>query len=77
MCIRDRAKDVIVNICDFIMSYTFDDSDPMTDYFHTNFYLTLGIGSYKQPYKVCLLYTSSRPIPHPEGHHPSDSVYRK
>ena len=37
---------------DFIMSYNFDDSAPMTDYFHTNFYLTLGIGSYKQPYKV-------------------------
>ena len=47
-----RAKDVMMNICDFIMSYNFDDSDPMTDYFHTNFYLTLGIGSYKQPYKV-------------------------
>lgn len=42
----------MMNICDFIMSYNFDDSDPMTDYFHTNFYLTLGIGSYKQPYKV-------------------------
>lgn len=50
--LTDRAKDVMVNICDFIMSYNFDDSDPMTDYFHTNFYLTLGIGSYKQPYKV-------------------------
>ncbi len=50
--LTDRAKDVMMNICDFIMSYNFDDSDPMTDYYHTNFYLTLGIGSYKQPYKV-------------------------
>ncbi|MCB6485118.1 molecular chaperone DnaJ, partial [Parabacteroides distasonis] len=50
--LTDRAKDVMMNIYDFIMSYNFDDSDPMTDYFHTNFYLTLGIGSYKQPYKV-------------------------
>ena len=42
--LTDRAKEVMMNICDFIMSYNFDDSDPMTDYFHTNFYLTLGIG---------------------------------
>ena len=49
--LTDRAKEVMMNICDFIMSYNFDDSDPMTDYFHTNFYLTLGIGSYNQPYK--------------------------
>ena len=33
----------MMNICDFVMSYNFDDSAPMTDYFHTNFYLTLGI----------------------------------
>ncbi len=33
--LTDRAKDVMMNICDFIMSYNFDDSDPMTDYFHT------------------------------------------
>ena len=50
--LTDRAKEVMLNVCDFVMSYNFDDSDPMTDYFHTNFYLTLGIGSYKQPYKV-------------------------
>ena len=43
--LTDRAKNVMMNICDFIMSYNFDDSAPMTDYFHTNFYLTLGIGS--------------------------------
>ena len=35
-----------------LMSYNFDESDPMTDYFHTNFYLTLGIGSYRQPYRM-------------------------
>lgn len=40
------------NVCDFVMSYNFDDSDPMTDYFCTNFYLTLGVGTYKKPYKV-------------------------
>lgn len=61
----------MMNICDFIMSYNFDDSDPMTDYFHTNFYLTLGIGSYKQPYKVEPPRLGSKDKPevfkHPEG----------
>ena len=60
-----------MNICDFIMSYNFDDSAPMTDYFHTNFYLTLGIGSYKQPYKVEPPKLGSKDKPevfkHPEG----------
>ncbi|MDB8946276.1 LPD29 domain-containing protein, partial [Parabacteroides merdae] len=69
--LTDRAKDVMMNIYDFIMSYNFDDSDPMTDYFHTNFYLTLGIGSYKQPYKVEPPKLGSKDKPevfkHPEG----------
>ena len=46
--LTDRAKEVMLNVRDFVMSYNFDDSDPMTDYFHTNFYLTLGIGSYSR-----------------------------
>lgn len=37
--LTDRAKEVMMNVCDFVMSYNFDDSDAMTDYFHTNFYL--------------------------------------
>lgn len=69
--LTDRTKEVMMNIYDFIMSYNFDDSDPMTDYFHTNFYLTLGIGSYKQPYKVELPKLGSKDKPevfkHPEG----------
>ena len=47
--LTDRAKEVMKNVCDFVMSYNFDDSDPMTDYFCTNFYLTLGVGTYKKP----------------------------
>ena len=50
--LTDRAKEVMKNVCDFVMSYNFDDSDPMTDYFCTNFYLTLGVGTYKKPYEV-------------------------
>ena len=71
--LTDRAKEVMMNVCDFVMSYNFDDSDAMTDYFHTNFYLTLGIGSYKRPYKVELpkLACKGKDKPdvfkHPEG----------
>ena len=69
--LTDRAKEVMQNVCDFVMSYNFDDSDPMTDYFHTNFYLSLGIGSYRQPYKVELPGLKSQDKPqafkHPEG----------
>ena len=69
--LTDRAKEVMLNVRDFVMSYNFDDSDPMTDYFHTNFYLTLGIGSYRQPYKVELPELTGKDCPevftHPEG----------
>lgn len=70
--LTDRAKEVMLNVCDFVMSYNFDDSDVMTDYFHTNFYLTLGIGSYRKPYKVELpkLQTKEKQpevFKHPEG----------
>ena len=50
--LTDRAKEVLKNVCDCVMSYNFDDSDSMTDYFCTNFYLTLGVDTYKKPYKV-------------------------
>lgn len=69
--LTDRAKEVMLNVRDFVMSYNFDDSDPMTDYFHTNFYLTLGIGSYRQPYKVERSKLTGKDCPevftHPEG----------
>ena len=62
-----------MNVCDFVMSYNFDDSNAMTDYFHTNFYLTLGIGSYRKPYKVelpklaCKGKEKQEVFKHPEG----------
>lgn len=69
--LTDRAKDVMTNVRDFVMSYNFDESDPMTDYFHTNFYLTLGIGSYRQPYRMELPKITGKDNPeafrHPEG----------
>lgn len=71
--LTDRAKEVMMNVCDFVMSYNFDDGDAMTDYFHTNFYLTLGIGSYRKPYKVelpkltCKGKGKPEVFKHPEG----------
>lgn len=71
--LTDRAKEVMMNVCDFVMSYNFDDSDAMTDYFHTNFYLTLGIGSYRKPYKAelpklaCKRKDRPEEFRHPEG----------
>ncbi len=35
--LTDRAKEVMMNVCDFVMSYNFDDSNAMTDYFHNQF----------------------------------------
>lgn len=50
--ITDRAREVMENVRAFIQSYNFDDSDPMTDYYNTNFYLNLSIGTYRKPYKT-------------------------
>ena len=70
--LTDRAREVMTNVKDFVMSYNYDDSDPMTDYFCTNFYLTLGIGKWSNPYKVVLPKLGMKgPKPktfrHPEG----------
>lgn len=70
--LTDRAREVMTNVRDFVLSYNYDDSDPMTDYFCTNFYLTLGIGKWSNPYKVVLPKIKHKgPKPktfrHPEG----------
>lgn len=71
--LTQKARDVMRNVCAFVMSYNFDDSDPMTDYYHTNFYLNLSIGTYKKPYRTALPKLTCRkgdeqPVfKHPEG----------
>lgn len=50
--LTERAREVLTNVNNYIMSYNFDDSDPMTDYFCTNFYLYLGIGRHDRPFEV-------------------------
>lgn len=47
-----RAWQVISDVDRFVKSYRFDDSDGMIDYFHTNFYYSLGIGRWDKPLKV-------------------------
>lgn len=39
-------------INDFIMSYNYDDSDSMSDYFNTNFYYSLSVGKWDKPFKI-------------------------
>ena len=50
--LTERAREVMSNVNGYVMSYNYDNSDPMTDYFCTNFYLTLGIGKSTKPFKV-------------------------
>ena len=47
--LNEYGKSVIQKVYDIINSYNFDDSDIMTDYFHTNFYLDLSIGKWDKP----------------------------
>lgn len=41
---------VLRNVASFISGYNYDDSDSMIDYFDTNFYMHLNIGSWDKPY---------------------------
>ena len=71
--LTERTREVMKNVRAFVQSYNFDDSDPMTDYFQTNFYLNLSIGTYKKPYRTSLPKLRCRrgdepPVfKHPEG----------
>lgn len=55
-----RANEVLAAVWDYAMSYNYDNSDAMTDYFDTNFYLTMGIGNYRKAYKVVVPKLSCR-----------------
>lgn len=41
-----EAKGLLKKIKDYAESFNFDDSDMMTDYFHSNFYLHVRFGDY-------------------------------
>ena len=36
----------------YAQSYNYDDSDSMTDYFDTNFYLSVYVGKWDKPFKI-------------------------
>ncbi len=46
------GKQVIKDLNKVIDAYNFDESDSMTDYFHTGFYSDISIGKYNKPYQV-------------------------
>lgn len=46
------AREIMKDICQVLQSYNYDDSDSMIDYFDTNFYISLSIGSWDKPIKI-------------------------
>lgn len=50
--LTEIAFNVMNDVCDFMQSYNYDDSDGMIDYFNTNFYSHVYIGSWDKPYEV-------------------------
>ena len=68
--LTDRAREVMNNVRGYVMSYNYDHSDPMSDYYSVNFYLTLAIGRSDKLYKVELPKAKGRACPafkHKEG----------
>lgn len=47
-----EVYDVVNDVCDYLQSYNYDDSDGMIDYFDVNFYTHINIGSWNKPYKI-------------------------
>jgi hypothetical protein len=50
--ITNYCKVVLKDILGMLNSYNYDDSDAMTDYFNTNFYVNLHIGKYDKPFEI-------------------------
>ena len=46
------GKTVLKDLNKVIDAYNYDESDSMTDYFHTGFYSDISIGKYNKPYQV-------------------------
>lgn len=43
---------VMSDVCEFMNSYNYDDSDGMIDYFDTNFYTRVCVGDFDKPYQI-------------------------
>lgn len=50
--LTDYGKKLLKNVVSFAQSYNYDDSDAMTDYFDTGFYLKISVGRWDKPFKV-------------------------
>lgn len=48
--LTEKCHKVFREIMNFISQYHYDESDPMTDYFNTNFYIHLYIGKWDKDY---------------------------
>lgn len=48
--LTDKAKAMFKDINKYVSAYNYDDSDAMTDYFDTNFYMNLAIGKWDKPF---------------------------
>jgi len=51
-CLTKEAWEVLSDAVDFAQHYNYDDSDSMVDYFDTNFYLSVNVGSYAKDFEV-------------------------
>jgi curved DNA-binding protein CbpA len=75
--LTERAREVMENVYSYVSSYNFDDSDVMTDYFHCNFYLHMGIGTMEKPYKIEIPKIQAKKGSKPEVFkHPEGSVHK-
>lgn len=50
--LTEKARVMMQTVYEYLNSYNYDDSDSMTDYFDTNFYVHLAIGKWDKPFKV-------------------------
>ncbi len=50
--LTDYGKKLLKNVISFVQSYNYDNSDIMSDYFDTGFYLKLSVGKWNKPFKV-------------------------
>ncbi len=50
--LNEYGKKVVAGLNKEMNSYNFDDDDPMTDYFHSNFYGNVYLGRWDKPYEA-------------------------
>jgi hypothetical protein len=51
MTLHDECIEAMKFAAGLAQGFNFDDSDPMTDYFHTNFYLHMHVGRWDKPFR--------------------------